>query len=282
MAELNIRLDIRFGQSALRLLMVAGMMFSTVSEVASENVTLTTYYPAPSGVYTQMITTGNTFLARDNGKVGVGTPSPGQELDVAVPAGGTTANIRASGELISTMSDGSALGQLRMIAGNYGAFFRNDGADTYFLLTTSGNQYAGWNTLRPFRVNDASGDVYLNGASLYVRASDGHVGIGTTTPGLPLDVNGQVRVSQNITLGNNPPPGTGNYLYGNVACTAMVNATNGACLLTQYATWAPGIYVDNNFWHTGPKVGFNNDEGGNVIKENGVTIGTPTFYCCEL
>lgn len=33
----------------------------------AENVTLTTYYPAPSGVYTKMITTGETFLARDPG-----------------------------------------------------------------------------------------------------------------------------------------------------------------------------------------------------------------------
>lgn len=48
-----------------RWLMAGAMLFSAVPELASESVTLTTYYPAPSGVYTQMITTGNTYLSRD-------------------------------------------------------------------------------------------------------------------------------------------------------------------------------------------------------------------------
>ncbi|MBI4061557.1 MAG: hypothetical protein HY403_09015 [Elusimicrobia bacterium] len=46
--------------------------------LASESVTLTTYYPAPSGVYQQMITTGATYLARDGNSVHVGSlSSPG-------------------------------------------------------------------------------------------------------------------------------------------------------------------------------------------------------------
>ncbi len=52
------------------------------SELSSENVTLTTYYPAPSGVYTEMITTRNTYLARDGGNVGVGTITPSHKLEV--------------------------------------------------------------------------------------------------------------------------------------------------------------------------------------------------------
>lgn len=51
-------------------------------DLASESVTLTTYYPAPSGIYTKMITTGQTMLARDSGYVGVHTSSPQQMLDV--------------------------------------------------------------------------------------------------------------------------------------------------------------------------------------------------------
>jgi hypothetical protein len=72
MAELTVRFDLSFGSRSLRCLMAAGMIFSVATEVASESVTLTTYYPAPSGVYAQMITTGNTFLSRDGGYLLVG------------------------------------------------------------------------------------------------------------------------------------------------------------------------------------------------------------------
>ncbi|MBI4371256.1 MAG: hypothetical protein HY552_03045 [Elusimicrobia bacterium] len=48
----------------------------------SESVTLHTYYPAPSGIYTQMITTGKTYLARDGEKVGIGTIAPTSKLHV--------------------------------------------------------------------------------------------------------------------------------------------------------------------------------------------------------
>lgn len=43
---------------------------------SSDQVTLLTYYPAPSGVYSRMITTGDTWLARDGGAVIVGTTAP--------------------------------------------------------------------------------------------------------------------------------------------------------------------------------------------------------------
>ena len=59
--------------------------------LGSETLTLTTYYPAPYGGYVALMTTGgsvaapvNTLLARDAGKVGIGTASPDKDamLDV--------------------------------------------------------------------------------------------------------------------------------------------------------------------------------------------------------
>jgi hypothetical protein len=51
----------------------------------------------------------------------------------------------------------SGSGQLRLIAGNFGTIVRNDGNDTYLLITNSGDQFGGWNTLRPFAFNNATG-----------------------------------------------------------------------------------------------------------------------------
>ena len=65
MAEIVIRLDLRVGEGVRksgRLLLAGALLFSLAPELASESVTLTTYYPAPSGVYTTMITTNNTYL----------------------------------------------------------------------------------------------------------------------------------------------------------------------------------------------------------------------------
>lgn len=48
--------------------------------------------------------------------------------------------------------------QVRMIGGDYGALWRNDGAKTYLLFTAKGDQYGGWNDLRPFMIDNATGE----------------------------------------------------------------------------------------------------------------------------
>jgi hypothetical protein len=83
MADISIHFDLRVGRRSTRWLMAAVMVLAAAPEVASESVTLSTYYPAPSGVYTNMITTGQTLLARDGGNVGIGSnTAPGYKLDV--------------------------------------------------------------------------------------------------------------------------------------------------------------------------------------------------------
>ncbi|KAE9952491.1 short-chain fatty acid transporter, partial [Escherichia coli] len=51
--------------------------------------------------------------------------------------------------------------QIRMIGGEYGALWRNDGTKTYLLLTNQGDVYGGWNTLRPFAINNATGELII-------------------------------------------------------------------------------------------------------------------------
>lgn len=62
----------------LALALLAGAAY-----VMSESLTLSTSYPAPSGIYNKMITTADTYLSRDAGSVGVGTTNPGAKLEVA-------------------------------------------------------------------------------------------------------------------------------------------------------------------------------------------------------
>lgn len=85
MAEIKLRFDITFSRRLVASASALALMLFAVPELNSESVTLSTYYPAPSGVYTQMITTGNTFLARDGGAatlVGVGITAPAAKMHI--------------------------------------------------------------------------------------------------------------------------------------------------------------------------------------------------------
>lgn len=59
--------------------------------IGSETLTLTTYYPAPYGGYVNLLTTGQTLLARNAGNLGVGlfpiaSPAPQSKVDIRVPS----------------------------------------------------------------------------------------------------------------------------------------------------------------------------------------------------
>lgn len=146
-------------------------------------------YLAAKDTYTDLrINNGIIMRLLANGNVGIGNTSPSYKLDVSGP-------IRGSGELMTTSANA-----LRMVYGNYGMFFRNDGSNVYLLSTASGNQYGGWNTLRPFRVNNASGDTFLGNNTLTVMHG-GNVGIGNTSPAEKLDVTGNAAISGYVKVG---------------------------------------------------------------------------------
>ena len=96
-----------------------------------------------------------------------------------ISGGSLSGGITASGELqvTSARTDG---GQFRAVSGNYGFFIRNDGANTYFLLTNSGSAYGGWNGLRPLTINNATGRASIsNGIDIGGGATiNGSVGLG--------------------------------------------------------------------------------------------------------
>ncbi|ENB8601282.1 tail fiber domain-containing protein [Escherichia coli] len=71
---------------------------------------------------------------------------------------GETKIVYTNGQYYSANSDA-----YRMIFGNYGAFWRNDGTKVYLLSTAENDKYGGWNAYRPFIYDLTSGNVQLGG-----------------------------------------------------------------------------------------------------------------------
>lgn len=159
----------------LALGLVAGLAYA----LRADTMKLSTYYPAPSGVYKKIITTATTLLARDGGSVGIGTSQPAGVLHVSVPP-----NSHASAPKF--FSSGAAAGDLtEILLGESQANYRAAGIG-YF-------NGAGAPSSRLLLFN--YGDHQENGINLL---GGGNVGIGTTAPDVRLTVNGNVRVGQEM------------------------------------------------------------------------------------
>lgn len=71
---------------------------------------------------------------------------------------GATKIVYTNGQYYSANSDA-----FRMIYGNYGAFWRNDGTKIYLLSTAENDRFGGWNGNRPFIYDLTNGKVTLGG-----------------------------------------------------------------------------------------------------------------------
>lgn len=119
--------------------------------------------------------TGSDSLAHDanqlywdasNNRLGVGLNNPNTSVAVA---GAVSASQGV------TLSRGSAVGQIRSVEGNYGVIHRNDGSMYYILLTDSGDAYGGFNSLRPFYINVATGELHMAANRFYVSHTTGSI-----------------------------------------------------------------------------------------------------------
>ena len=104
-------------------------------------------------------TIGNNFVLASNGNAGIGTASPGNKLDV----------------------NGTAAAPNLIANSGYASFYQSGG---YARITVGGftsGSFAGW-----IQSSDGAGSAL----SLSLEPSSGNVGIGTTSPGYKLDVQG--------------------------------------------------------------------------------------------
>ncbi|MFA6198731.1 MAG: hypothetical protein WC734_06320, partial [Patescibacteria group bacterium] len=115
---------------------------------------------------TQLTTTGSTYLATGGGNVGIGTAEPGAKLDV-------------NGELMLPIGQALAYADASRV--------RLGGVVT---LYTDNNLYLD----NP--ISGTTNTIFrFNGLEKVRIQSSGNVGIGTTSPGVRLDINGKVRLT---------------------------------------------------------------------------------------
>lgn len=79
--EINISLSLN--RRGALLLLSAFFICWHPGFIGSETLNLTTYYPAPYGGYVSILTTGDTKLSRDTGRLAVGNVTPTEKLHVA-------------------------------------------------------------------------------------------------------------------------------------------------------------------------------------------------------
>lgn len=276
MSEIVIRFDLRMDAAlrrGARFLMAGAMLLAAAPELASESVTLTTYYPAPSGVYTTMITTNNTYLARDastnGGQVTVGSANTatGQMVDIYSYMG--SANNSA---LRATYPNGGGLAGTEFAAlahrgGFWSGMYANQGAASYaayFNGSTLFNNGGIWGNyaLTPSYQNWAAYGTGSGGAAIYNDAGGYKtlMLVGNNSAGGSrqvsvwdqLNINGVFNLNNGYSLNE---PSIGNFVSAaalNTACywaSYPAGATVTVCAGGYYATEQTGYmskYVNLN------------------------------------
>lgn len=151
--------------------------------------------------------------------------------------------------------------QLRIYSGNYGTIFRNDGTNTFFLLTESGSAESGsWNSLRPLYFSNSTGKVTIgNGLTVYNGITGDLTGNASTAT--------KLETARNIALaedfaGSANFDGSGNISISGTfyRCSASSNNTaNYPWHRIAYRTGVTDIYNDTDaifmiraFYNGGP------------------------------
>lgn len=138
---------------------------------------------------------------------------------------GVTGTLRSNSEIQTT-----SMNAFRAVAGNYGFFVRNDGSNTWFMLTNSGDQYGSYNSLRPMNINNSTGLVtFGNGLK---GTLDGNASTATklATPrkiGL-ASFDGSADISTSTIFGRASLSSSGSANSGKYTKFARVDVSSGA------------------------------------------------------
>lgn len=181
---------------------------------------------------------------------------------------------------------------LRIVQGNYGAIWRQDGAHLYLLFTNSGDQYGTWNSLRPFYANTSTGHVTI-GNGLSVVGGLGVDGAVTMANGLTV-TGGDISSNATYYFSWN---GSGAYLNwdgskiatpnafhanGSISCSTTMYQNNSQQVLSlaNYTTNNnPGVYSGECYQlNTGLKIQWGIGVTQNMMVGYGVYVYFPSSF----
>ncbi|MGE2129228.1 prophage tail fiber N-terminal domain-containing protein [Escherichia coli] len=163
-----------------------------------------------------------------------------------ITGGNLNGGLTATGEIISKSANG-----LRIAYGNYGFFIRNDGSNTYFMLTDSGNSLGTYNSLRPLIINNANGAVTIaNGLNV--------------TGGVNGSLNGNASTATKLQ--------TARKISG-VSFDGSADITLTAANVSAFARRATGTYADAD-----DGVPWNAESGAYNVTRSGDSYIVANFY----
>lgn len=201
MAGRELTISIKVGRRECVVALALFLIGLHPTGLSTEQLTLTTYYPSPYGVYQQLRSTQDSYLAYASGNVGIGTAAPGAKLDVTAPGGTATAfSVSGAGNITLTPAGNIGIGttsplrKLHLAGGGNSIVFdpaagmmavgTTDTSPIYGTgikvansnLHVQGNENGNW-----LRVGDAWSEagIYAESGNLILGAASGRVLVGS-------------------------------------------------------------------------------------------------------
>ncbi|HRY36854.1 MAG TPA: hypothetical protein P5230_03200 [Candidatus Magasanikbacteria bacterium] len=159
------------------------------------------YYASNGNVLTA---TSAIFVSSTSGYVGINTVNPRASLEVD---GNFTSVLLNNGSVIVRKDDSPSIGSWARAMLN----FQEDDSTTIYQIGARGND----NTFNYGYLGYAYNSTTIRWYQNKIVSFDGNVGIGTTTPGATLTVDGQMLITQTSTMHNVMPEITETYSLGN-------------------------------------------------------------------
>lgn len=154
----NITIELKLTRERVFLCLVFLFLTWRPGFLGSETLTLTTYYPAPYGGYVSLLTTGNTYLARDSGRVVIGGAGLAAVDTLTVYGNGTAITTVDNVNSVKTRLFSAATGGYVGTSTNHPLILRTSDADR-IVISNIGAVSIGV----PPQSVDTAGDVRIGG-----------------------------------------------------------------------------------------------------------------------